>query len=301
MAVSVVLPAFNEESHLRVNVARLCEYLDERFGEAYELIAVDDGSGDATAAILGECEKNYPRLRVLRHECNRGMDAAVQTGIEAAGGDCIAVIDADLTYAPETIGALVDAVDGGAQIALASAYCRGGRCIAVPWVRAQLSRWANRYLSFAVRGTFSTFTCVVRAYEARYARVALALGEFDDATFGVLLAAYRAGAKIAEVPATLDWSDQPERRAQRLRWRGIAARTARVIGAGIKTRPALLVAVPGLVPGVLPAVLACAIALRWSPQLIAIATAVTLVVQYGSLAACGVQFGGFVLRRKQSV
>lgn len=300
MVVSIVVPAFNEGSHLEDNLATLCRYLDERFGESYEIVAVDDGSTDATASILAAFAQRSPRLRVVTHKCNQGMDAAVRSGIEATDGDRIVVMDADLSYSPQTIGSLVDALDAGAQVAVASPYMRGGSCVAVPWVRRQLSRWANHYLSMAVHGKISTLTCVVRGYDARAARVQLSLGEFEDATYGVLLAAYRANLKIAEVPATLDWSKQPERRAARLKPDKLVARITQVLVAGIRARPALLIALPGIAPGVLPAVLAIAFALRWSPQAIALATAITLVVQYGSLAACGVQVGSFFLRRRQS-
>ncbi len=293
---SLIVPAFNEADHLEADLHRLDAYLSERFGSAYEVIVVNDGSTDATGSMLAACAAKLSRVRIEEHERNLGLDAAVRTGIAAATGDVIAVIDADLTYDPHTIGALADAVEHGAAIAVASPYMRGGSCKRVPFLRLQLSRWANRYLSLAVNGRIRTLTCLVRAYDGALARRLLASGDFAECTFGVLLAADRRGARIVELPACLDWSEQPPTRGRRLALRRAAAHTWQVLAAGVRARPMLLAAIPGLVPGLLPAVVAGALVLRASPAQLAFATLATIVVQYASLGLFSFQIGDFVRR-----
>lgn len=295
--LTVVVPAFNESSTLLDRLEDLREYLDARFPESYELIVVDDGSTDATASVLEDAHRWFERLYVETHERNRGLNAAVRTGIAAASGWRIVVIDADLTYAPATIGALYDALDGGAQIAVASAYMAGGGWRAVPRTRLFISRWANRFLSLAVHGSISTLTCMVRAYDAATARALLESGAFGECTYGVLLRAYARGARIVELPAILDWSAQPRSRAARVRPRALLARSLRVLVAGIRARPMLLAGIPGLIPGVLPVAAAVAAALHQSPVAIARTLAITFGFQCLSLAIISFHIGTF-LRRK---
>ena len=173
---------------------------------------------------------------------------------------------------------------------------RGGSCRRVPFVRLQLSRWANRYLSLAVNGRIRTLTCLVRAYDGAIARRLLASGDFAECTFGVLLAAYRAGARIVELPACLDWSKQPAERGRRLALARASRHAWDVLAAGVRTRPMLLAAIPGLIPGLLPAVVAAALVLRVSPAQLAVATLATIVVQYASLGLFSFQLADFLRR-----
>ncbi|MEZ5430802.1 MAG: glycosyltransferase [Verrucomicrobiales bacterium] len=72
----------------------------------------------------------------------------LRTGFANARGDYAVTVDADLSYAPEHIGAMLDKIlETRAEIVLASPYMKGGRTSNVPWSREMLSRWANRFLS----------------------------------------------------------------------------------------------------------------------------------------------------------
>jgi dolichol-phosphate mannosyltransferase len=100
--LSVVVPIFNEESVLPLFVARLRTVLDG-LGETYEVVAVDDGSTDATPAALVGARRQWPQLRVLRLRRNSGHQAALIAGLMRAHGTYVASIDADLQDPPETI------------------------------------------------------------------------------------------------------------------------------------------------------------------------------------------------------
>src|SRR4030081_426550 len=103
--VAVVLPMYDEAD----NVATLLERLETvRDGSGLDLVAlaVDDGSRDATYDRLLKLAPRFPFLRIARHSRNRGMAAALRTGIAEAlaerspGFDALAFMDADLTHAP---------------------------------------------------------------------------------------------------------------------------------------------------------------------------------------------------------
>src|SRR5262245_44811372 len=95
--LSVVVPLYNEEENLPLLVSSLFDVFstDQSF---LELVLVDDGSHDRTAAIAGELAEREPRIRLLRHERNRGLGATIRTGLEAAAGNLILYTDADMPF-----------------------------------------------------------------------------------------------------------------------------------------------------------------------------------------------------------
>ncbi|MGW0881633.1 glycosyltransferase family 2 protein [Streptomyces sp. NPDC002671] len=100
--LSVVIPMFNEEEALPALVGRLRPVLDGT-GEPYEVVAVDDGSGDRTAELLVELRATWPQLRVVRLRRNSGHQAALTAGLHHARGHYAASLDADLQDPPEKI------------------------------------------------------------------------------------------------------------------------------------------------------------------------------------------------------
>ncbi|SCL38175.1 dolichol-phosphate mannosyltransferase [Micromonospora rhizosphaerae] len=105
-ALSVVVPMFNEESVLPLLAERLRGVLDG-LGDAYEVVAVDDGSTDGTAAGLTALRAGWPELRVLRLRRNSGHQAALVAGLLRARGEYVVSIDADLQDPPEVIVAML--------------------------------------------------------------------------------------------------------------------------------------------------------------------------------------------------
>jgi phenylacetate-CoA ligase len=103
LTISVIAPCFNEEFNIPALVERVLGVL-ERGELAGELVLVDDGSTDGTRRVIEEYERKYPGVVVGRfHARNAGIAAAWKTGVAAARGDYVVVIDADLQYQPEDI------------------------------------------------------------------------------------------------------------------------------------------------------------------------------------------------------
>ncbi len=101
-ALSVVIPVYNEEEVLLLLADRLRPVLDS-LGEEYEVVAVDDGSVDATPMILASMQRTWPQLRTIRLRRNCGHQAALTAGLHRAFGDHVVSIDADLQDPPEKI------------------------------------------------------------------------------------------------------------------------------------------------------------------------------------------------------
>lgn len=114
--VSVVMPAFNEAERIQEAIRRV---LDLDF--VHELVVVDDGSTDGTAALVAEMSDD--RIRLIEQPVNRGKGAALRTGFAAAQAPFVAVHDADLEYDPADIARLLGPLrDGRADVVYGSRF-----------------------------------------------------------------------------------------------------------------------------------------------------------------------------------
>ena len=119
--VSVVMPVYNEEATLEAIVRRVKEVAPE-----VELVAVDDGSADASASILRRLAGKGLVDRIFVHERNRGKGAALSTGFRGVGGDVIIVQDADLEYDPAEYPRLLEPILAGrADVVYGSRFMGG--------------------------------------------------------------------------------------------------------------------------------------------------------------------------------
>ena len=113
--LSLVIPAYNEQENIEALLARVQGALSQ-IGKPFEVIIVDDGSTDRTPQLLQDALGRLPWLRVLRMARNGGQSAAFEAGFEAARGEVIATIDADLQNDPEEIPRLLPLLDGSDMV-----------------------------------------------------------------------------------------------------------------------------------------------------------------------------------------
>ena len=141
--LSLVIPTFNEARNLEELIRRLTAILDACLPAAYELIVVDDDSPDETWALALRLADCYPALRVMRRRGEKGLSTAVIRGWQAARGQVLAVIDADLQHPPEIVEGLWSAIAGGADLAVGSRHVSGGGVSDWSALRRALSRGAQ--------------------------------------------------------------------------------------------------------------------------------------------------------------
>lgn len=116
MDISVVIPIYNEEGNLATLFARLCKAMDA-LGKSWEVIFVNDGSKDASGALLRDYQKQRPDVvRIIDFNGNFGQHTAITAGFERAKGGTIVTLDADLQNPPEEIHKLIEKIDEGYDV-----------------------------------------------------------------------------------------------------------------------------------------------------------------------------------------
>jgi glycosyltransferase involved in cell wall biosynthesis len=194
--LSVLMPVFNERATLAEIVQRV---LAAPIDLAIELIPVDDGSTDGSTQLLAELAGRDERIRVLRHEHNRGKGAAIRTALVQATGQVAVVQDADLEYDPADYPALLAPILAGHAEAVFG--CRfSGPERAVGWTQ----RFANRVLTWlANRLTGLKLTDMETGYKAIRTDVLRSL-RLSSETFTIegelTYRLAQSGARIRETP-----------------------------------------------------------------------------------------------------
>ncbi|MEK7373179.1 MAG: glycosyltransferase [candidate division NC10 bacterium] len=202
-AVSVVIPVFNEAGTLGALHERLARTLKD-VGQSWEIIFVDDGSSDGSAAILRALHEQDRAVRVLRFNRNYGQHAAVFAGMQRARGGIVVTLDADLQNPPEEIPRLLQRMADGTEVVGGWRKSRHD-----PWPR-RLASWAvNRLTSAAVGVPMRDYGCMLRAY--RRSVVDRLLDCHEISRFIPALANTLA-ASTAEIP--VEHAPRPDRRSR---------------------------------------------------------------------------------------
>jgi glycosyltransferase involved in cell wall biosynthesis len=246
--VTVVVPAYNEAQIIVRSLTVLVEHLrgiEHRY--RWELIVVDDGSSDGTGEIAEVFAARHDGVRVLRHPVNFRLGQALRYAISEARGDYLVAIDCDLSYSPDHIERMLDAlVAEHAKIVLASPYMKGGRTSNIPFGRRVMSRSVNRMLAATSQGHLSTLTGMVRAYDTRFLKSLNLKAMGPEVNLEILQKATILRARVIEVPAHLDWSEQRERAKARRKSLRINTTTKLYLFSSFIFRPIAFFAVPGL-------------------------------------------------------
>ncbi|HVF33370.1 MAG TPA: glycosyltransferase [Acidimicrobiales bacterium] len=196
--LTVVVPAFNEAARIAGTVGALIETLGTIGDGGLDLLVVDDGSTDLTATAAEEAG-----ARVLRQGVNQGKGAAIRAGVAEATGRTIAYTDADLSYPPDQLVALLERVEAGAPFVAGSrkhvdtvTLIRGRR------LREVSGRAFNLLSRLVVLGRYRDTQCGLKAFSAAAAKELFACGLVDGFAFDVelFLLAERFGIPIVEVP-----------------------------------------------------------------------------------------------------
>lgn len=139
---SLIIPTYNEGQNISRIVQQLTTLLNQAIPDTYELIVVDDDSPDRTWELAQQLSAQYPELRVMRRQTERGLSTAVIRGWQVSRGEILGVIDGDLQHPPEVLLQLLQAIQG-ADLAVASRHIEGGGVSEWSPARRFLSRGAQ--------------------------------------------------------------------------------------------------------------------------------------------------------------
>lgn len=197
--VSVVIPAYNEALRLPATLAAVLAFMKQR-GGPFEVVVVNDGSKDATAAVALSAG---PDVRLIENPGNRGKGYAVRNGMLQAMGDLRLMCDADLSTPIEELDALEKALGNGVEIALASRAVSGARLEKRQSIFREMSgRFFNGIVRLLLVPGVSDTQCGFKLFTARAAEAAFRSATLDGFAFDVeaLYLARRAGFQTKEVP-----------------------------------------------------------------------------------------------------
>ncbi len=217
-SISIIIPAFNEAKRLPSTLARMRHYLDASQWEFAEIVVVDDGSRDGTAAVA-----EAAGVRVLRNPGNRGKGYSVRHGMLDAKGEWSLFSDADLSTPIEELDRLWNAIEReSAQVAIGSrAVDRSMVGVHQPLFREAMGRLFNLTMRLITGLSFRDTQCGFKLFETSAASEIFRRQLLDGFGFDVevLYIAGRLGYRTLEVPVR--WNDVAGTTVSP--WRGIKA------------------------------------------------------------------------------
>jgi glycosyltransferase involved in cell wall biosynthesis len=190
--ISIIVPVYNERKNLEPFILALTQALDPT-GEDYEVLLVDDGSTDGSAAYLETLPANDPRIRVIQFRRNFGQTAAMAAGFDYARGSILIPIDADMQNDPRDIPSILFKIREGYDVVSCWRQDRKD-----PWLTRKLpSRLANLLISYISGIRLHDYGCTLKGYRREVVEHIRLYGEMHR--FIPVYASW-AGAKVAEIP-----------------------------------------------------------------------------------------------------
>jgi dolichol-phosphate mannosyltransferase len=242
--LSIVIPCYNEAGNAPRVSADLKPVLEELVKErSVELVFVDDGSTDDTRrafeSVCRALQTENVEAKVVPHERNMGLGAALRTGLGAAKGSVIVTTDSDATYRFDEIPPLLSCLNDGSDIVTASPYHPRGAVAGVAGYRLVLSRGSSWIYRMIVTPRICTWTSLFRAYRRGVIEATPFYSSGFLAGTEILVNAVLRGYRVVEYPTTLH-----------SRTVGISkAKIARTIRAHLRFQTKLLAARLHLIPG----------------------------------------------------
>ena len=169
--LSLVIPAYNEESRLRSTLEKAIDFLAISH-PLFELLMVDDGSSDSTVEIATEFSRHDPRIKVISIP-HAGKAAAVRAGMNAATGQFVAFTDADLATPLSYLTDFVTIASNGADVVIGSREGMGSRRIGEPWYRHFMGRVFNRMVQMLVLPGIEDTQCGFKLFRQKSIRTIL--------------------------------------------------------------------------------------------------------------------------------
>lgn len=216
--LSIVIPCYNEAEGIAAMRERMGQVLPSlRQRGSVELILVDDGSADNTGELLKAAFADIPEARVVQHERNRGLGAALRTGFAQVEGSVVVTCDSDGTYPFAEIPALLDRLTPDVDIVTGSPYHPAGGIENVPAYRVMISQGASLCYRVLVDWKIHTYTALFRACRREVIDQIRTTADGFLMVTELLVEARLAGYSVAEYPAVLRVRQYGQSKARILR------------------------------------------------------------------------------------
>lgn len=163
MKLSVVIPAQNEEGSVGRTVEGVTAVL-EREGVDYEVVVVDDGSTDSTAAVVAAIGERNPRVRCHPSHYEKGFGMAIRAGLDVFEGDAVVIAMADASDDPEDLVAYHRLLEDGWDCAFGSRFVPGAQVHDYPRLKLTINRLANQFIRVLFRHRYNDTTNAFKGY-----------------------------------------------------------------------------------------------------------------------------------------
>jgi len=204
MDISIVIPCYNEFDNIPKLGAEFFPVVDQLAAtRSVEVIFVDDGSKDGTFAGLQEAFGANPFVKIEKHPVNRGLGAAIRTGLAAAQGDVVITTDSDATYRFEEIIPMLERLGPNVDLVTASPYHPDGGVMNVPGYRLLLSKGSSVVYRLLVSWRIHTYTALFRAYRRKVVDTVPFQSNGFLAGTEILVNSLMMGYQVAEYPTIL--------------------------------------------------------------------------------------------------
>ena len=161
--LSMIVPTYQEAENIEIFLSELCAVLDRELPLRYEIVVVDDDSPDGTWRCVAQSRARNPAIRIMRRQGARGLASAVVRGYQVAEGEILGTINADFQHPPATLAEMIQRCRG-ADVVVASRFCKGGGTGDWPQDRLLMSRAAFQAGKWMLPEVFSDVTDPLSGY-----------------------------------------------------------------------------------------------------------------------------------------
>jgi dolichyl-phosphate beta-glucosyltransferase len=216
--ISIVIPAYNEESRIQPTLEKVSAYCKDRFRD-FEIIVVDDGSTDNTLSVVKNLGQHLENINLMHYPKNAGKGFAVRKGVLSSRGDLLLISDADLSTPIEELEKLISYIHADSyDIAIGSRGLKESDILLKqPWYREMMGKTFNIFVRMVAISGIKDTQCGFKLFRGDIARDLFKRCSIDGFSFDVevLYLAKNAGHKIKEVPVR--WVNSPSSKVELIR------------------------------------------------------------------------------------
>jgi dolichol-phosphate mannosyltransferase len=206
MKLSVVIPAQNEEGSVAQTVEGIVAVV-EREGIDYEVLVVDDGSTDSTAAVVGAITERNARVRCKPSHYEKGFGMAIRAGLDLFEGDAVVIAMADASDNPEDVARYHRLLEEGWDCAFGSRFMPGAQVHDYPRLKLTINRLANWFIRVLFRHRYNDTTNAFKGYKRETIEtIQPLLSKHFNLTVEMPLKAIVRGHSYAVIPT--DWTNR---------------------------------------------------------------------------------------------